>query len=88
MHAAANDLNNGLLSWLLGLGFSFFLWVKFPRLMITAACLFGGFWILIFLINVSAHLKYMSITLHHAGRVGPNSDQAGRTPRWRLLEAR
>ena len=27
----ANDLNNGLLPWLAGLGLSLYLWVKFPR---------------------------------------------------------
>ena len=57
MHPAANDLNNGLLFWLLGLGLSFFLWVKFPRLMIIAAALSVGFAVLIFLINLSAHLE-------------------------------
>jgi hypothetical protein len=53
----AADLNNGLLSWLAGLALSFFLWVKFPRLMITAGALFVGFWVLILWINLSAHLK-------------------------------
>ena len=33
----AADPNNGLLSWLAGLGLSVYLWVKFPRLMIITA---------------------------------------------------
>jgi len=52
----ANDLNNGLLPWLAGLGLSLYLWVKFPRLMIIAAALSLGFTLLIFLINLSARL--------------------------------
>ena len=49
--------NNGLVSWLAMLGLSFYLWVKFPRLMIIAAALSVGFAVLIFLINLSAHLE-------------------------------
>ena len=48
--------NNGLLFWLAGLGLSAYLWVKFLRLMIIAAGLSFGFVVLIFLINLSAHL--------------------------------
>jgi hypothetical protein len=44
----AADPNNGLLSWLAGLGLSVYLWVKFPRLMIIAAALSFGFVVLIF----------------------------------------
>ena len=53
----ANDLNNGLLPWLAGLGLSLYLWVKFPRLMIIAAALSLGFAVLIFLMNLSARLE-------------------------------
>jgi hypothetical protein len=53
----AADPNNGLLSWLAGLGLSAYLWVKFPRLMIIAAGLSFGFVVLIFLINLSTHLE-------------------------------
>jgi hypothetical protein len=52
----AADPNNGLLFWLAGLGLSAYLWVKFLRLMIIAAGLSFGFVVLIFLINLSAHL--------------------------------
>jgi hypothetical protein len=47
----------------LGLGLSFFLWIKFSRLMITAVCLFGGFWILIFLINYPSTLSNVVLWL-------------------------
>jgi hypothetical protein len=53
----AADPNNGLLSWLAGLGLSAYLWVKFPRLMIIAVGLSFGFVVLIFLINLSAYLE-------------------------------
>jgi hypothetical protein len=49
--------SNGLESWLTMLGLGFYLWVKFPRLMIIAAALSVGFIVLIFLINLSAHLQ-------------------------------
>jgi hypothetical protein len=49
--------NSGLVPWLAMLGLSFYLWVKFPRLMIIAAALSVGFVVLIFLINLSAHLQ-------------------------------
>ena len=52
----AADPNNGLLSWLAGLGLSAYLWVKFPRLMIIAAALSLGFAVLIFLMNVSVRV--------------------------------
>ena len=49
--------NNGLVPWLAMLGLGFYLWIKFPRLMIVAAALSLGFAVLIFLINLSAHLE-------------------------------
>ena len=49
--------NNGLVSWLAMLGLGFYLWIKFPRLMIIATALSIGFVVLIFLINLSAHLQ-------------------------------
>jgi hypothetical protein len=52
----AADPNNGLLPWLVGLGLSLYLWVKFPRFMIIAAALSLGLAVLIFLMNVSARV--------------------------------
>jgi hypothetical protein len=49
--------NNGLVSWLAMLGLGFYLWIKFPRLIIIAAALSFGFTVLIFLIDLSSHLK-------------------------------
>jgi len=53
----AADPNNGLLSWLASLGLGFYLWAKFPRFMIIATALFLGCFVVIFLINLSAHLN-------------------------------
>ena len=49
--------NNGLVPWLAMLGLGFYLWIKFRRLMIIAAALSLGFAVLVFLINLSAHLE-------------------------------
>jgi hypothetical protein len=56
----AADPNNGLLSWLAGLALSFFLWIKFPRVMIISSALLVGFWVLILWINSSAHLEQIT----------------------------
>jgi len=53
----ASSPNNGLVPWLALIGLGFYLWIKFPRLMIIAAALSFGFTVLMFLIDLSSHLK-------------------------------